>query len=97
MRSRCRGLEMLELLELVTAVLAYEITQFPFKVAEEGKGCRGTPLLAHEQHGRLREKEVGCCDCSDGTRGGDITDPFFKESIANLIVVLHESDERGGR
>ena len=67
------------------------------EIAEEGKRLRRAPLLAHEQHGNLRQQEIDrrdrphCCNrCETGQ-------PIAECPVAHLVVVLDEGNEGGWR
>ena len=69
----------------------------PSKSQKNGNGCADRPLLAHEQHRRLRQEEIDARERAHGRRRSERVQPLAEGAVADLVVVLNERDEGAGR
>src|SRR3954466_5927807 len=67
------------------------------EIDEELEGRRGGPFLAHEQHRDLRREQQAGASQAQLLGWGKRIDPLTEGAIADLVVVLQESHEGGGR
>ena len=67
------------------------------EVAEEEERPRAPPFLAHEEHRDLRREKVDSGDGAHGLRRRERRQPLAEGAVADLVVVLDETDEGGRR
>ena len=83
--------------EFLAAPLAHGFRQLALEVAEERKRLVRPPLLAHEQHRRLRQEEIDAGERPKGRGGGERAQALAERPVADMIMVLQEDDECAGR
>ena len=71
--------------------------QIAVEIAEERERLRARPLLAHEQHRRLRQQEIDARERADRRGRSKRAQPLAEGAVADLVVVLNERDEGAGR
>ena len=86
-----------ELRELLATALAHLFRELAMEVGEEAEGAGFAPLLAHEQQGNMRRQQEGRVEAPEESGGREARKAVAESAIADLIVVLKEVDEHGGR
>ena len=83
--------------ELLAPAAADSVGEFGAEIAEERERLRRPPFLAHEQHRDRGAQQIERGNGADRFRRRQGGDPVAHGAVADLVVVLQEGDERGGR
>src|SRR5215472_7659677 len=97
LRVRCQAQRLLidveRLLQLLSAAAAYGPPQFAAVVREEGKRRVRRPLLAHKQHGSLRQQERDRSHRADTLGCGQHIDALAKDLVSDEVMGLDKTNK----
>ena len=83
--------------ELLAPSLSHGFRKVALEIAEEQERLARAPLLAHEQHRDLRQKEGNARQRPHHPRRRQDAQTLAERPVADLVVVLEEGHERQGR
>ena len=89
--------ELREAGELAPPALGHARAQIRAEIAEEEERLGRGPFLAHEEEGQGGREEEHRGGRAHRIGGGERGDPLAEGAIADLIVILEEAHEGGGR